>query len=444
MTDQTICTFWSAGRQGYLPAEVVLNISAITPATPIPFGSSIVEGMVSQEHGPCCQIDWTAHWGGAAGSGTYRMRIRTARGPVWFRVDSVALTTADDSQDSTQPELEALVTSWSAGFAASLPDPVAPSAPDDELALLMFETRGQILALPATSVLRIERPLGIWPLRSGHSSARRVALQQGMMAGLALGQWLNPESPSQTDDWALMVATATGPLALLVQRIHGLLTVSRQDLRLIVHGESQSVWYHDAKHGPIELLELAAFAGQQAQTPLASILRLSPEIAPTSTPGQETRQGLGVRRGLVAQLGHFGCVFPGSRILQVDRVLAPAFLKQQRHPGHAPLFDLAMLLGQEPQALTQSRILWLARDGRPPLAILVRELTILRPDQIEHALPALPPPLHDWFSSLIHEDAHCLFLFHSELLHGRFSHALKARAQAAFRGWIPRMQHPDT
>lgn len=444
MIDQTMCeflTFWSASRQGALPAASILDVTMASTAMPTPLGPPAFEGMVAQDGLLAPQVDWVAHWGGAARSGIYRMRVQTSHGPVWFRVDHLALSGGDVSPvvAETVAEMEALVAPLAlAETDASLP-PLPVDVPADEISLLIVETWGQTLALPATQVLRVERPLSVWAVRAGQPSERQVALADGLMAGISLGQWLKPSEAVEAEDaWALVVAGEGGPVALLIHLVHGLVAVPRRCLRRMMHGSGESIGYLDPQRGAVEVLDPAELIGQRKTAPKSGKIGQPPLITPAprlSGRLSEGRRGLETKRGLLVQAGPHACVLPSQMVLRVVQESHPDALLTRCRRGYYPLVDLALMLGLGPLPFP-GRVLWIARRRRTPLAILVESVAAVEPDLVWRPLPVVPAPVRQLFSAVVHHGARCQWLIREDLFESASDPEVKSRIQGALRGWL--------
>ncbi|CAK0777481.1 putative CheW-like domain-containing protein [Gammaproteobacteria bacterium] len=439
--------FWSAGRQGVLPVASVINISVASAAMPVPFASPFFEGIVVQDGLLTPQIDWTAYWGGAARSGGYRMRVRTSRGPVWFRVDRVLPPgsggVGSDAPAEMLTEMETLI----APLAVATDDPNPPSlaacAWDHEIALLMVESQGQTLALPAAAVLRVEQPAEVWPTRAGAPGERQVVLAEGLLAGVSLEHWLGqPVSVTTERAWALVVAGGEGRMAILVTAVQGLVAASPQRIRRMARGSRESFWYLDAQRGAIEVLDPAAVTGCSSAGPTLSE-RLKPARPPPSLGSRnpaERRCGLGAKRGLAVRAGSFHCLFPSTPIVQVIREVQNHSILTRRRAGCYPVIDLAQLLGGKPSAAR--RALLVKRRGPLPLALLVEEVALAEPDLTWRPFPAVPAEVQDFFAAIAiaqntaQNGERSWLLLREGLFQGKVSPATKARIRASIRGWI--------
>ncbi|CAK0770730.1 hypothetical protein CCP3SC1_50066 [Gammaproteobacteria bacterium] len=269
--------FWGAGRRGILPAAFVLNVSLASDAIPIPFSMLALEGMVAREGVLTPQIDWTVHWGGTRQAGRYRIQVQTSRGPVWFRVDSVARTTLATEDVSTLAEMEELIAPLAVASANSYSASIFRDTWDQEITLLITETQGQTVALPAAAVARVERPSGIWAARQANEY--QVALAGELVTGVSLGYWLgHPTSEERENAWALVVAGNNGQVAILTTFVHGLISIPRHHLHRLVRNSGESVWYLDQQRGAIEVLDPTVIAGGQPSA--LSQLLASPNSPP--------------------------------------------------------------------------------------------------------------------------------------------------------------------
>ncbi len=440
-------TFWSAGRQGALPVTSVMNISIASAATPIPFGPPAFEGVVAHDGMITPQIDWVAHWGGTARSGIYRMRVQTSRGPVWFRVDSLALPGNSPSGGAlpmvaeavaeTVADMESLVSLLA--VAGDDPNPPLPFAnpQDHEVTLLVTETQGRTVALPAAAVLRVERPAQVWTVRAGQPSERQVALTDGLMAGVSLGHWLGYPVPVAAENaWALVVTGSEGRVAILTASLQGLVSLPPHRLRRMVRGSDESFWFLDAQRGAIEVLDPATMTGRLETGPALG-QRLKPPVPlplDTRNPA-ERRRGLDAKRGLMARVGPYTCLFPAAMLLRVIRQVDPDQIHAKRRAGDYPVVDLARLLGLEPSG-TQGRALLVKHRGRQPLVILADEVTLCKPDLKWRPFPAVPLAVHELFAAIAQEEGQVWLLLREGLFQGRSNPAASVRIREAVRGWI--------
>jgi chemotaxis signal transduction protein len=427
--------FWSAGRQGMLPASSVLGIAKATAAVPIPFGGAPLEGLVLQDGEWLPQVDWGAHWGGSVAAGAYRIKVRTARGPVGLRVDAVTLARQEDAEaEPALPAMEALVAPWAEGAAGTAV--AADQHPEPQLPLMLVTAGGHTLAIHAAEVLRVERPQGVWSLRGGAAGECRVALADGPLAGESLGRWLAPAADPGPESWALLVAGIEGPLALLVSAIEGLTTVSSRQLRRIrQRSGAWSDWLLDPERGSIELLDLAQWrGGAHGEVPAPAAGHRLPAAA--AALAAERRRGLEARRGLAVTAGPFSCVLPATRVGRVLEGLHGAQLGSRRRRGSRPLLDLGLLLGLEPISLDQGRALWLVREGRAPLALLADAATIVAADLAWQPLPAVPAAARAFFSAIAWDADRCHLQVSEALFQPQPGGLVRDRVRDALRGWL--------
>jgi chemotaxis signal transduction protein len=445
MTD--LFYFKSRDHYGALPIDRVLRILPKMVVFKLPFSTGPLAGLVPFDGTLAPLVMLSDDGDQPADAGGYFLLIRTQKGQILFRVDAVSGSRFPSAEGRllTEHEIEALAADFSEAAAGrdAIPAPLATEAPDSDIAFLIVEAAGTLIAIPATAVARVDRHRQSKPMRGFEACERLVTLSGPgatgtLMAGFSLGHWLDRTVAPEAEPWALVVDSPSHPFAVTVPAIHGLVTASGRAIHAVPHRQGTSFWYLDPAQGPIEILEPTAFGGPPGSGPgLAN--RLPPPPAPTGTRSKDTRErrhGLQARRGLAARVGGYYCVFPATSIVEIVATVNPADVAG-RQAGDCPVLDLSVLLGL-PAREEPGRALVVARRGRRTLMVLADDVGTIPLETVWHPLPPVPAGIRHLFEAIGYDGKRLYFLVREEALGSRPTRSVAALAKRSFVGFMGR------
>lgn len=410
----------AGGTRRSLPASMAGTLMPAGPVWPVPFATSVLEGLCRHGDGLVPRIDWHHRCGGAAGTAPWSLLVHTARGPVALRVDGMALEPDEATAPSgAREEIEALLSTLvPAAAPAALPPAAEPAGGGDGIDLLLVRCGGRSVALPARPVERVARHGGVFRRREGAEECL-VDIDGRLLAGGPLADRLEGGSDPEPQPWAVIVRDGGRRVALTVASVEGLLRAPAAELQRVAHRHGSTHHWWNAGRGLIDIVD--PFGAGDPLDGIAAQDR-GPCAAADGRPGR-----------VAVTAGSFTILLPIRSIHGLADT--PAMPGGDRRRGRCPLIDLATMLGRGGR--DGSRMIWLNRPGaRRPLALLVDGVADDGATWERHPRPALPPAAAALFDAVSCRGAAVAYELRADALPWRPPPDVGALLAAAFRGWI--------
>jgi chemotaxis signal transduction protein len=322
-----------------IPIAAVCSIAPIKSAAYIPFGNEAFEGLVFNDEGICPQFDYSSSHSGIARSGTYSICLRTSKGIVSLRIDSVLSLHAQNHPAYTNSldaiaEVEDLISEFTALDKAITHKKSEVTSKESVIPLLLIQLQSQTFAIEARDVNLVERHIKSTPISNEDCTYRVIELETGKLEnGISLSSWMNLSNASpESEKWSIGINYNNANLLVTTDHVLGIEQFMELDVHCLSHDDKSTFWLKHPMHGSIRVLKTGEFNKEEK-------FSWAKELSTPPTPSSQTLRNNGIA-GVGLTFEKFDAVVPTAALINVREQLTTSNLSNKAYKGALPVFDM--------------------------------------------------------------------------------------------------------
>ena len=357
----------------------------------LPWPTPGLLGLIASEHGivPLLTLGPAAHADDNLSGNTATTAIlRLPTGLVAVDVDGIREAVGDNATSDLADFIEPLNTLTASFCPVALgcsPVVASPSRRSARQETFLRARSGDIhIAIPARRISRLEKHLGLRPLKPNQHLDWVVRLDADLLYAQSLGASYHTQVTANHEPWCLCLDVATQARGLLVEEIVGLVEVDRSQIKQLQCPDGLKTWLMLADEAPVEVfadsevspspLPESTFAPINNPDRQGHFANLGNSVTTYALPQQLIRLVVGPHR----------LVIPNTILVEILGRLDSAEIKANRSTGDLPVIDLGKALCGA--AALPCNFAVMVKIGRQKFVALVDNA------ETTPAQPAFPPP----------------------------------------------------
>jgi len=434
--DTLLCEFGNSFT--LLPRELVSSIDFATNAAIIPFGIAPIEGLVITQEGACLQLDAATLCNTNVRSGKYSVNIRTSKGIVRLRVDSVNQNFSGNSHNH-KTEFQCLKAIED--FLEDCEKPIEKSVEKDrqsnqeklKKSIVLCRIGNQVIGLDSDGISFFERPVKLHQLRATPNFSYLVELENGkLLNGIDLSAALNLDIATSAPPmkWAIGIKNKDERFALVAEDLIGLEQHEIDHFQYLNHSMNKSCWLKHPKFGPIEVLAPCSFVNNESAMAEPNELHDTALVQTHASPSIPAH-GIGIK------CNKFDLVLPSSAVESVGEVIELSDLKHKPSKNTIATYDISKLFSDEIDIKKNKKRLITVKDLSEKLfALLVPDVYNPKNENTWTTPHILPKPLGKLIKATQVSNGRCEILVRDEFISELSAPEFDKFKKESFCGWF--------